>query len=81
MAERVPAAIAATDEEVEHLAVRLRPHFRRGAGHRHALAYVRGLLAAVERKNGWPLAEHAGYTHPRTIQRVLDRSRWDAAAV
>ena len=81
MAERVPAAIAATDEEVEHLAVRLRPHFRRGAGHRHALAYVRGLLAAVERKNGWQLAEHAGYTHPRTIQRVLDRSRWDAAAV
>jgi hypothetical protein len=56
MAERVPAAIAATDEEVEHLAVRLRPHFRRGAGHRHALAYVRGLLAAVERKNGWQLA-------------------------
>ena len=35
----------------------------------------------VERKNGWQLAEHAGYAHPRTIQRVLDRSAWDAEEV
>jgi SRSO17 transposase len=42
---------------------------------------VRGLLGAVERKNGWQLAEHAGHRHPRTIQRVLDRSAWDADAV
>jgi SRSO17 transposase len=42
---------------------------------------VRGLLSDVERKNGWQLAEHGGYSHPRTIQRVLDRSRWDADAV
>jgi SRSO17 transposase len=42
---------------------------------------VRGLLGPVERKNGWQLAEHAGHRHPRTIQRVLDRSAWDADAV
>jgi SRSO17 transposase len=39
------------------------------------------LLSDVERKNGWQLAEQGGYAHPRTIQRVLDRSRWDADAV
>jgi SRSO17 transposase len=32
----------------------------------------------VARKNGWQLAEQAGYAHPRSIQRVLDRSAWDA---
>jgi SRSO17 transposase len=79
--EAAPAAVAAAAVEVEVMAARLRPHFRRRAGHRHAVAYVRGLLGEVERKNGWQLAEHAGYRHPRTIQRVLDRSAWDADAV
>jgi len=59
----------------------LRQHFRRDAAHRHAVAYVDGLLGEVERKNGWQLAEYGGYQHPRTIQRVLDRSVWDAGAV
>jgi hypothetical protein len=35
----------------------------------------------VERKNRWQLAEYGSYQHPRTIQRVLDRSAWDADAV
>jgi hypothetical protein len=37
----------------------LRPHFRRQAAHQHASDYLRGLIADVERKNGWQLAEHA----------------------
>jgi SRSO17 transposase len=79
--EAVPTEVAAAEAEVEAVGPRLRRHFRRRAGHRHAVAYVRGLLGEVERKNGWQLAEHAGYRHPRTIQRVLDRSAWDADAV
>jgi SRSO17 transposase len=67
--------------EVEDAAVRLRPHFRRPEAWDHARNYLRGLLAAVERKNGWQLAEQAGYGHPRGIQRVLDRYAWDADAV
>jgi SRSO17 transposase len=59
----------------------LRPHFRRAEGHEHAADYLRGLLADVERKNGWQLAEQAGYAHPRGIQRVLARYAWDADAV
>jgi SRSO17 transposase len=71
----------AADAGLDAVAARLRPRFRRRAAHRHAGAYLRGLLGEVERKNGWQLAEHAGYRHPRTIQRVLDRSAWDEAAV
>src|SRR5215213_4905052 len=59
----------------------LRRHFRRPAAHGHAADYLRGLIADVERKNGWQLAERVGYDHPRGIQRVLDRYAWDAAAV
>jgi SRSO17 transposase len=66
---------------VEDAAGRLRPHFRRPEAWDHARDYLRGLLAAVERKNGWQLAEQAGYEHPRGIQRVLDRYAWDADAV
>jgi SRSO17 transposase len=76
-----PLEVSAAEAEIERVATGLRPRFRRGAAHRHAVAYVRGLLSDVERKNGWQLAEQGGYAHPRTIQRVLDRSRWDADAV
>jgi SRSO17 transposase len=77
----VPGEAGRAEAEIERLTARLRPRFRRGAGHRHAGEYVRGLLGPVERKNGWQLAEQAGHRHPRTIQRVLDRSAWDADAV
>ena len=81
MTATVPCEVAQAEAEIEALTARLRPRFRRGAAHRHAGEYVRGLLGPVERKNGWQLAEHAGHRHPRTIQRVLDRSAWDADAV
>ena len=59
----------------------LQPYFRRPEAHGHAADYLRGLIAEIERKNGWQLAERVGYGHPRGIQRVLDRYTWDAAAV
>ena len=66
---------------VDEAAALLQPSFHRPEAHRHAADYLRGLLAEVERKNGWQLAERVGYTHPRGIQRVLDRYVWDADAV
>jgi len=75
---RVAEAAAAV---VDEAAVLLKPFFRHPEAHRHAADYLRGLLAEVERKNGWQLAEQVGYTHPRGIQRVLDRYVWDADAV
>ncbi len=63
------------------LHARIAGRFRRSEVRERARRYLAGLLERVERKNGWQLAEHAGYGHPRTIQRVLDRSAWDAEAV
>jgi SRSO17 transposase len=39
------------------------------------------LLAPLERKNGWQLAEAAGDTTPDGVQDFLARMRWDAEAV
>jgi len=68
-------------ETVDQLIDRVRRHVRRPEAADHVADYLRGLLADVERKNGWQLAEQAGYAHPRGIQRVLDRYVWDADAV
>ena len=46
-----------------------------------ARAYVRGLLADIDRKNCWNLAEHAGLTGPQALQRLLRTACWDADAV
>jgi SRSO17 transposase len=48
---------------------------------RRAMAYLRGLLAPVERKTGWQLAEMAGDRTPDGVQDLLSRMRWDADAV
>ena len=66
---------------VEGAIARLRRRFRRPEAAEHAADYLRGLLAPLERKNGWQLAEQAGYAHPRGMQRVLDRYAWDAERV
>src|SRR3954466_2303945 len=60
---------------------RLGPRFGRVEPRRRALAYLRGLLAPVERKNGWQLAEAAGDRTPDGMQDFLGRMRWDADAV
>ena len=66
---------------LDELAVRLAPRFGRVEPRRRALAYLRGLLAPVERKNGWQLAEVAGDRTPDGVQDFLGRMRWDAEAV
>src|SRR3954451_17519269 len=47
-------------EELEAVAGRIAPRFGRAEPRRRALAYLQGLLAPLERKNGWHLAEAAG---------------------
>ena len=56
-------------------------HVRRPEPRRRVKAYLRGLLAPVERKNAWQVAEHAGERTPDGIQRLLATARWDADAV
>jgi SRSO17 transposase len=66
---------------LDELADRLAPRFGRVEPRRRALAYLRGLLAPVGRKNGWQLAEVAGDRTPAGMQDFLSRMRWDAEAV
>lgn len=42
--------------------------------------YMRGLMARVERKNCWQLAETVGEATPDATQRILYHARWDADA-
>ena len=72
---------AAWSEEFAALLSRLGPRFGRVEPRRRAAAYLRGLLAPVERKNGWQLAEAAGDRTPDGVQEFLSRVRWDADAV
>jgi len=67
--------------ELEELAGRIAPRFVRAEPRRRALAYLRGLLAPLERKNDWQLAEAAGNPTPDGVQDFLARVRWDAEAV
>src|SRR5215216_3251813 len=66
---------------LEELAGRIAPRFARAEPRRRALAYLRGLLAPLERKNGWQLAEAAGDATPDGVQDFLSRMHWDAEAV
>ena len=36
-----------------------------------------GLLAGLERKNCWTIAEHLGHRDPEALQHLLSRARWD----
>lgn len=74
-------AAAGWAAELERLGARIAPCFGRVESRRRALAYLRGLLAPVERKNGWQLAEVAGDSTPDGMQDFLSRMRWDADQV
>lgn len=68
-------------DEFGRLTTRIAPRFCRREPRRRAVAYLRGLLSPVERKNGWQLAEAAGDRTPDGVQDFLARMRWDADAV
>src|SRR3954470_8005884 len=55
--------------------------FNRSEPRESALAYMRGLIAPLERKNGWTLAEEAGHAGPDRIHRLLNRIEWGADEV
>jgi SRSO17 transposase len=60
---------------------RLGGHFVRSEPRERAMAYVKGLLSEIPRKNGWQLAEQAGELTPDGMQRLLSTAQWDAEAV
>src|SRR4051812_12022972 len=69
--------VASLDALVELISGR----FGRVEPRRRVGAYLRGLLAGLERKNGWTLAEHAGAVSPDGMQRLLRTAGWDVDGV
>ena len=68
-------------EEIDRVRVRLGPRFRRSEVRTRVGSYLRGLLAGVDRKNGWQLAEFAGDLSPANVQHFIGRAAWEADAV
>ena len=66
--------------ELSALHARLGELFGRSEPRRQAGLYLEGLLSAVDRKNGWQLAEHLGDARPWRTQRLLSHVQWDEAA-
>jgi SRSO17 transposase len=66
--------------ELSELQARLGALFGRAEPRRQAGLYLEGLLSAVERKNGWQLAEHLGDARPWRTQRLLSHVQWDEDA-
>jgi hypothetical protein len=62
---------------LQALHTRIAGRFARAEPRRRALAYLRGLLGPVGRKNSWQLAEHAGEATPDGMQRLLATADWD----
>jgi SRSO17 transposase len=62
---------------LEALHARIGGRFARAEPRRRVLAYLRGLVGNVGRKNGWQLAEHAGERTPDGMQRLLATAGWD----
>src|SRR5713226_5367567 len=63
------------------LSVRIGFHFRRAEVRKRAGRYLQGLLAKVERRNGWQLAEELGEANAHGVQRLLEEADWDEEAV
>ncbi len=76
-----------TDKELDEWGVdfvrfyaRFADVFRRKEPRAQAAKYLRGLMAAVPRKNSWQVAEVIGDSIPDATQRLLYRAQWSADA-
>jgi hypothetical protein len=60
-------------DELDRVHVRIADRFIRSEP--RAREYLCGLVAGLERKNGWTLAEQAGEVCPDGMQRLIDRKQ------
>jgi SRSO17 transposase len=80
-AEATTAAVRQWAKALDGLGERIGSRFARAEPRQRAVAYLRGLLSAVERKNSWQVAEEVGDATPYGVQHLLGRATWDAEAV
>lgn len=81
MADRLHIQTTSLPESFETFLTRFDTLFVRSEPRQHFRDYVRGLLAPVERKNCWQLAESVGLDGPQQFQRLLTKDGWDADAM
>jgi SRSO17 transposase len=67
--------------ELDRVHARVAGRFGRSQPRARAREYLTGLVAGLERKNGWTLAEHAGAVCPDGMQRLLRKADWDIDGV
>jgi len=67
--------------ELDRLHERIAGRFWRSEPRARVREYVSGLVAGLERKNGWTLAERAGEASPDGMQRLLRVADWDTREV
>src|ERR1700726_1183075 len=60
---------------------RIAGRFGRAEPRARVREYLAGLVAGLERKNGWTLAERAGEVSPDGMQRLLRHADWDTREV
>ncbi|BAU82075.1 transposase [Streptomyces laurentii] len=68
-------------EGIAGLHARFAHRFGRSEPRERALDYLQGLIAPLEKKNGWTLSEQVGQLRPDGVQRLLNLSDWDENAV
>ena len=79
--EQELSIISQSARTLAELVGRIGSHFRRAEVRRRVGRYLHGLLAAVERKNGWQMAEELGEANAHGVQRLLEEADWDEEAV
>jgi SRSO17 transposase len=67
--------------ELTQVQARIGPRFRRAEARSRAGRFLQGLLAPVERKKGWQMAEELGEQGRRGVQRLLGEADWDEEGV
>jgi SRSO17 transposase len=65
----------------DNMCERIGSCFARSETREGVKAYLRGLLSPIERKNGWQLAEAAGFATPYALQYLLNRAVWESDEV
>jgi hypothetical protein len=63
--------------ELDRVYERIAGRFTWSEPRARAREYISGLVAGLERKNGWTLAEQAGEVSPDGMQRLLRWADWD----
>jgi SRSO17 transposase len=75
------AVLTLGEPELQGLCALVERHFSRKEVRQRLPRYLAGLLAPLERRNGWQVAEQMGENIPDGVQRLMNGAHWDADAV